>query len=58
MPPAEVSAVLDGIPEKTLADWRSRGIGPAFIKVGRHIRYRPADIEKWLASRVTRTNVA
>ncbi|MFI6324643.1 helix-turn-helix domain-containing protein [Nonomuraea sp. NPDC050556] len=37
-----------GIPQKTLVQWRWRGVGPRYIKVGRHIRYRWADIEKWL----------
>jgi predicted DNA-binding transcriptional regulator AlpA len=36
------------VPVQTLAQWRWRGIGPKSIKVGRHIRYRWSDIEKWL----------
>lgn len=33
---------------QTLAVWRMKGIGPKFIKMGRHVRYRWADIEAWL----------
>lgn len=55
---ADLSELLHGIPEKTLSDWRSRGIGPAFVKIGRHVRYRPTDVEKWLASRTTTTHPA
>lgn len=31
-----------------LANWRYLGQGPKFIKVGRSIRYRVADVESWL----------
>ena len=32
----------------TLADWRCKGTGPAYIKVGRLIRYRLDDLDAWL----------
>lgn len=32
----------------TLEQWRSRGKGPAFERVGRRVRYRRREIEKWL----------
>jgi len=34
---------------KTVYDWRYRGLGPAAIKVGRHVRYEPDEIERWIA---------
>jgi excisionase family DNA binding protein len=46
--PDEFAAEL-GIPVKTLAEWRSRGIGPAYVKVGRHVRYRREAIDEWEA---------
>ena len=33
-----------------LAQWRYRGVGPRFIKVGRSVMYDVADLEAWLAS--------
>ncbi|MEV1331499.1 helix-turn-helix domain-containing protein [Micromonospora costi] len=45
--PEEVSAYL-GVPVATLYQWRHRGIGPRASKVGRHLRYRWPDVEKWL----------
>jgi len=34
---------------RTLEAWRSRGVGPAFIRLsGRAIRYRRSDLERWL----------
>ena len=47
---AEVAEVL-GIPEKTLAEWRCRGVGPGYLKVGRYVRYHWATVNAWLATR-------
>ena len=33
----------------TLANWRTKGQGPAYIKVGGSIRYRMEDLERWLS---------
>lgn len=49
--PHELSE-LWGLPEKTLSDWRSRGIGPAYIRLGRHVRYRPSDLKRFEKSRL------
>lgn len=35
-------------PERTLQQWRYLGIGPKYVKVGRDVRYRWEDVEKWL----------
>ncbi|MEU7678105.1 helix-turn-helix domain-containing protein [Micromonospora taraxaci] len=45
--PPEVASYL-GVPEKTLTQWRYVKTGPRWSKVGRHVRYRWADVEKWL----------
>jgi hypothetical protein len=37
-------------PIATLIAWRVRGQGPPAIRVGRGLRYRPADVEEWLKS--------
>jgi excisionase family DNA binding protein len=47
--PTELATEL-GIPVKTLAEWRSRGLGPAYVKVGRHVRYRREAIDDWEAT--------
>jgi hypothetical protein len=40
--------------EKTLANWRSQGVGPAYIKVsaGRsgRILYDAADVDRWISA--------
>jgi excisionase family DNA binding protein len=47
--PGQVAEVL-GVPEHTLACWRSQRKGPDFHKVGRHVRYRWADVNAYLDS--------
>ena len=37
-----------GIPERTLGQWAYLGRGPAYMKVGRHRRYRREDVTAWL----------
>lgn len=43
----DVSAYL-GIPIASLYQWRYLNKGPRAAKVGRHLRYRWADVNEWL----------
>lgn len=45
---AEAAARYLAIATQTLANWRSVGRGPRYVRVGRVIRYRIQDIESWL----------
>lgn len=48
-----------GIKPATLEQWRIYGRSPAFIKVGRNVRYDERDVEAWInANRVTSTSDA
>jgi excisionase family DNA binding protein len=47
---AEEVAEYLGVPVATLYQWRYHDKGPRASKVGRHIRYRWADVEAWLDS--------
>ncbi|MGV9794428.1 helix-turn-helix domain-containing protein [Gordonia sp. NPDC003422] len=38
----------------TLDNWRSQGRGPAYVRQGRMIRYRRADLDAWMAQGVVR----
>jgi len=49
----ELSSIL-GVPAGTLEQWRARGRGPAFLRIGRHVRYDPVEIRRWLDSRRNR----
>jgi predicted DNA-binding transcriptional regulator AlpA len=37
-----------GIPVGTLYQWRHRRTGPRCALIGRRIRYRRADVERWI----------
>jgi excisionase family DNA binding protein len=39
-----------GVPVATLYAWRHRGEGPPGYRVGRHVRYRRAEVEQWLTT--------
>ncbi|MEU7178835.1 MULTISPECIES: helix-turn-helix transcriptional regulator [Streptomyces] len=42
-----------GVPLTTVYQWSHRGGGPRMIKVGRHLRARWEDIERWLDAHAT-----
>lgn len=37
-----------GVPIRTVYAWRQGGLGPRGVRVGRFVRYRAADVERWL----------
>jgi predicted DNA-binding transcriptional regulator AlpA len=37
--------------QRTLERFRVAGTGPRFVKMGKSIRYRPSDLDAWLATR-------
>lgn len=42
----------EGVPVQTIYGWNKTGTGPRFMKIGRHVRYRLADVIKWEDSRL------
>jgi predicted DNA-binding transcriptional regulator AlpA len=36
-----------GVPVKTPAEWASKGTGPRYAKIGRHVRYLLSDVMDW-----------
>lgn len=45
----DVSAYL-GVPVGTLYQWRTRGYGPPGRRIGKYVRYKPDDVERWFES--------
>lgn len=41
------------VPVGTLYQWRSRGHGPRAAKVGRHLRWKQADVDRWVDDQAT-----
>jgi predicted DNA-binding transcriptional regulator AlpA len=53
----EVVAETTGLSVETLAQWRSQGKGPPYVKISRNcVRYRQTDLDGWLAERIVRTH--
>ena len=48
------AAELLGLRISTLEAWRCRGGGPAFLKLGKAVRYRKSDLENFMAERIRR----
>lgn len=42
-----------GLSPATLAKLAVFGGGPAMVKLGRSVRYRPGDLDAWVAARLT-----
>jgi excisionase family DNA binding protein len=49
--PKEVAEYLN-VPVQTIYQWRTRGYGPPGTRIGKHVRYRPADVEAWVSDRI------
>lgn len=47
------TAVYLGLPEATLYSLNYKGTGPKSYKIGRHRKYRPADVDEWCEQRAT-----
>jgi excisionase family DNA binding protein len=37
-----------GVPVNTLYQWRTKGYGPIGRRIGKHVRYRPEDVDTWV----------
>jgi hypothetical protein len=52
------AADLLGLSTRTLQAWRSRNLGPPFVRAGRAIRYRRRDLLGWVDANTVSTLVA
>jgi predicted DNA-binding transcriptional regulator AlpA len=48
-------AEREDVPEGTVYQWNSKGTGPRYMKIGRHVRYRLSDVVTWENSRYADT---
>lgn len=42
-------------PESTVRHWRQTGTGPSYFRLGKSVRYRREDVEKWLEVQMHQT---
>jgi excisionase family DNA binding protein len=52
------AAKILGLSKSTLEKARLYGGGPPFLKLGRLVKYRPADLDDWLNARLMATTSA
>lgn len=38
------------IPKSTIYGWKTRGLGPTWVRVGKHLRARRTNVDSWLDS--------
>lgn len=43
----ELAAYLK-VPAPTVRMWRHNGTGPKGVRLGRHVRYRRSDVDRWI----------
>lgn len=43
------------VPVATVYAWNSRGLGPKRYRLGKHVRYRRADVDTWVDAQVAPT---
>lgn len=48
------TATFLGVPVATLYRWRQQGSGPRSYRVGRHLRYDPGEVRRWLSDEASR----
>jgi excisionase family DNA binding protein len=51
----EELAEREGVPLQTVYGWNKQRNGPPFMKIGRHVRYRLADVIEWEKARTVAT---
>jgi excisionase family DNA binding protein len=44
------------VPVATIYGWRYRRQGPPGFRIGRHLRFRWSDVERWIEDRIAQTS--
>ena len=55
--PQQLAAFLT-VPVATVYRWNSEGTGPRRVRVGKHVRFRRADVDAWIEQQLDQTNKA
>ncbi len=48
--PDDIAEIFD-VPKETVYQWRKKRIGPPGFRIGKHLRYDPADVRAFVTSR-------
>ncbi|MGA5066154.1 helix-turn-helix domain-containing protein [Streptomyces exfoliatus] len=49
--PVDIAELFE-VPLETVYQWRRKRTGPPGFRVGKHIRYDPADVQQWKRERM------
>lgn len=44
------------VPVNTIYQWRHRGTGPRAARVGRHLRWKRTDVDRWVEQQTDRSS--
>ena len=47
----DLSTVLQ-VPTATIYAWRYKGVGPTGLRIGKHLRFRPSDVQAWIQTQI------
>lgn len=48
----EQAAARLGVTKRAMANWRSMGRGPKFVKLGKVVAYRPSDLSEFVNANI------
>ncbi|GAA3231067.1 hypothetical protein GCM10020256_45240 [Streptomyces thermocoprophilus] len=49
-PPDDIAEMFE-VPKETVYQWRKKRIGPPGFRIGKYVRYDPADVRAYVAER-------
>jgi len=49
--PQDIASLLS-VPLETVYQWRKKRAGPPGFRVGKHLRYDPATVHRWITERI------
>ncbi|MFJ3194158.1 helix-turn-helix domain-containing protein [Streptomyces griseoviridis] len=55
--PDDIAEMFE-VPKETVYQWRRKRIGPPGFRIGKHVRYDPADIRAYVTQRKTAEQAA
>ncbi|MFD8932767.1 MULTISPECIES: helix-turn-helix domain-containing protein [Streptomyces] len=50
--PGDIAEMFE-VPKETVYQWRKKRTGPPGFRIGKHLRYDPADVRRYVAERRT-----
>jgi predicted DNA-binding transcriptional regulator AlpA len=55
--PDDIAEIFE-VPKETVYQWRKKQVGPPGFRIGKHLRYDPADVRAYVTERKTADHIA